>query len=421
MSAHRQKNQIKMNTATYEIRRPETFAKMFAFLQRKATRLGLPVPSYKVTGQRLEKDAPIYQIEGSQKVRIGQEDLVLTTIEVSGLQSISFNGWSLAASVEPTAKGNLLWTVPGVTVPARFEHTGCACEHCKVDRDRKRLYVVTHEGGESKQVGSTCLADFLGGNSADALAAKFGFYGEILRELKEYCDGESGGWGGNKGYDLSTVIARAYDLEQEHGWTGSVKAREEMTLSIKDRVLNWSKDTPCRIPTAAAYERADIAIEHFRNLSPDGQDDFCRNARLIASAGFASFKSMGLAAALSHCYDIHLSRLERAKVAANLAETSQHFGTLKERVKGLTGKVLKVLTFPGDFGVTIKILMVTPEGNSMVSTGLYPLEKSDDPQSARLPVIGETVRFTATIVEHGEYNGVKQTKVNRPKDAVLVP
>jgi hypothetical protein len=55
---------------------------------------------------------------------------------------------------------NLLSAVPGNDI-SEYEHWDCSCEHCGINRQRKRLFVVQNQK-ERKVVGVSCLKDFVG-------------------------------------------------------------------------------------------------------------------------------------------------------------------------------------------------------------------------------------------------------------------
>ena len=85
------------------------------------------------------------------------------------------------------------------------------------------------------------------------------------------------------------------------------------------------------------------------------------------------------------------------------ALTKVHVGTVGER-RDFNLKVNFTTEFEGTFGYVYIHVMEDAEGNVVVYKG-----------SNRLASKGEQIKFKATIKEHGERDGVKQTIVNRPK------
>lgn len=82
-------------------------------------------------------------------------------IEVSG-DTPKHNGWEFLATIVHTDEGNIFRSVPGYIVPLDFRDKLPMCDHCHTNRQRRDTYVVRHVvDGTVKQVGSTCLQDFL--------------------------------------------------------------------------------------------------------------------------------------------------------------------------------------------------------------------------------------------------------------------
>lgn len=77
---------------------------------------------------------------------------------------------------------NLLSAVPGNNI-SEYEHWDCSCEHCGINRQRKRLFVVQNQT-ERKVVGVSCLKDFVGHDVKKTLS----FYSYLL-ELQDAIGG----------------------------------------------------------------------------------------------------------------------------------------------------------------------------------------------------------------------------------------
>lgn len=393
----------------FAIRRLESFEFLFKRLVRKAVKLGLAAPTFRVIGERAES-ATVYEVCEGQKTEVGTEMVIVNDIEIDGLDPVKLAGWQFRARLE-TVKGsdNLVFGLPGVEIPASFSKSGCKCEHCNVNRYRVNTYVVQHsESGEWKQVGSTCLQDFMGGDSAAAIVALFEFYGDIIHDLDALSRAEQFGWqGGNAAHGLADVIAKSLAVQREHGWVSKSKAWDCPNLTSTAVRVKTGKKGEC-VTTPADYTKAEEIISFFASIAEadiEPADSLTRNARIICNAGFCSDKSFGLACALPVCYSVALSKVGREERKALQRERSQHFGTVKARVKGITGTVVSVFSYDTDYGRQTKTILEDKTGNVMVAKELgnanYVAER------------GSIVRFTATIKEHTVYDGVKQTVLLR--------
>jgi hypothetical protein len=104
-------------------------------------------------------------------------------LEVEGVIP-SENGWSFIATVVHTDDGNIVRCVPGYEVPAEYRDRPTWCDHCKTNRVRRDTYIVRHEDGRIMQVGSSCLAEFIGTKNPNGLTKA----SEHLLNAFDMCD-----------------------------------------------------------------------------------------------------------------------------------------------------------------------------------------------------------------------------------------
>lgn len=394
----------------YSIRSIQSFEAVFKKLARKAVKLGLQQPSFKVIGERTET-AKIYEIvEGETRSTGETEEVIVHDIEITGLEPVRLDGWNFVATIESVQdKENLIYAFPGIEVPQRFATSGCICEHCNIRRARINTYVVRHsETNEYKQVGKTCLQDFIGHQSAEGLARQFEFWGEITRDLDALYRGEQEGWEGgkNRAHSLRTIAAKALAYSEEKGWVSGSKAYEGGGTSTADIVRRQGKDIK---ETDEHYAKIEIAVSYFASLPQEqrSQPGLNNNLAIICNAGYCSDKSFGLGCALWACYKGALARQEAIENDERRRLNSKHFGTQGERIKDIKAKVIRIYGYEGDYGYVTKTIVETSDGNVAVAGALY--DKVNQIEAEE----GDEVTFTATVKEHGEFRGTKQTKLLR--------
>jgi hypothetical protein len=115
----------------------------------------------------------------------------------------------------------------------------------------------------------------------------------------------------------------------------------------------------------------------------------------------------GQEVAVRKCLDTDAARkaerdAQRAEAKAAEAATSTHIGTVGKR-EVFTLAVRNVMTFDGTYGTTFIHILHDAAGNLVVYKG-----------TKRLAQKGETVTVKATVKDHGEREGVKQTILARP-------
>lgn len=121
-------------------------------LNRKAAKLGCDP----ITATQSEPYMKAHEINSEMIV-----DNVIDVI-ING-EPIKLNGWRFIGRVEavPNSAENLIFAVQGEQTPEQYR-TGSPykCEHCGQNRVRKATWVVGHDDGSYKQVGSSCMDDF---------------------------------------------------------------------------------------------------------------------------------------------------------------------------------------------------------------------------------------------------------------------
>lgn len=93
------------------------------------------------------------------------------------------NGWEFLATIVHTDEGNIIRSVPGYIAPVDIRDKASLCEHCNTNRVRRDTYIVRHTDGTVKQVGSTCLQDFL-----NTIPGRLTKAAELLFNAYDICD-----------------------------------------------------------------------------------------------------------------------------------------------------------------------------------------------------------------------------------------
>lgn len=153
----------------------------FAKLAKRAARIGCPVPTLTIdpTPRDVVQSVPLAPGTG----RVYRSWPVTVTGEAPRYQ-----GWRFVAALQHVtqddgAEATVLRVLDSDTpIPAHYREASQVCDHCKAHRRRHATYLVAHDTGAFKQVGSTCIRDFLGHDSPDSLAAA----AELLADAFEH-------------------------------------------------------------------------------------------------------------------------------------------------------------------------------------------------------------------------------------------
>ena len=141
---------------------------------------------------------------------------------------LKFDGWTFCASVTDIgADQNLLSVAEGVELPDRFRNTDHnKCEHCNKSRNRKETFIVGNESGEFKQVGRSCLKDFLGHHIDGKISALTEWFHVISQiEEQEVDDEWAAGYKANQWvWDLDNYLRAVIQVSQHFGFCSKTAA-----------------------------------------------------------------------------------------------------------------------------------------------------------------------------------------------------
>jgi hypothetical protein len=230
-----------ITSSTYEI--PEIklhgAKKNLDRIVRRAAKIGVEACSYSV-GETFEIPFERFADEGgfrsrrfsgtSEELKTLEDGGKITycrfvEITVSGPKPI-LKGWEFAATLQHLSDDqgqaiNILRVSPdfGGKLPERFKHsTAGSCDHCHQIRNRRDTYVVHHkDSGDWKQIGSSCLKDFTGGNDPRQMLAALEFFLDAEKVLSENFDEESGG-SNRVCWSLREFLATTAAVIRENGW-----------------------------------------------------------------------------------------------------------------------------------------------------------------------------------------------------------
>jgi len=346
-------------------------------------------------------------------------DEVYVMVEMVGT-SPKIGGWTFAASLQHEDGGTIVRVVPGVLEEGRlssYRDAPSECEHCNWKRRRNDTYLLLSDAGEVKQVGSTCLEDFLGGKSIDQVAA----YAELLAAVGAACE-VAGGGRGEITASLGEFLVYVACAIREGGWVSRARARESFPPTEPTSDAAWSrglfpsddlkKHCPELVlrPTDADRVRASEALSWATaelEAKGDGVTDYEHNLRVVVRGGYVSSRMAGIAASLLPMVERELGRRAEREVESRRRAASEYVGEVKMR-RVFELRVLWVVDLEGEFGVTHLHVMVDGDGNYFKwSTGTRSLD------------VGRTYRLRATVKKHEEYRGTKQTVIARCVEEVL--
>jgi hypothetical protein len=384
--------------------RVEEFLKKIATFNRKAVKLALPEVKVVKIGSELKemKFKPVEGPEETYYIEISEYDLQGDIPRVGG--------WGIHSKVEPAsdADGNFVYTNRGFEKVESLRTTKLVCEHCNKARARSCVYLLQNKDtGEQKLVGKSCLKDFLPElnivevlgylESLEKLAAPYNHYDEE----GEYVEGSNlprAAWL----YPVDMLVAESLVLIRRDGYVSKKAAYESgdtlvQTASLlantgRNRHKLYSEEE-----IAAVFKNEDVknCIDWIKNQSESS--DFFYNLQLAISQRGAPWKMFGFVAAGVQMY---LKSLEKAAEAA--VKTNEWVGTVGKREVFHGLKIVRCTATEGHYGTTYVTGLEDEAGRTFIWFA-----------SNKVGEVGEVLDLKATVKDHGEYKGTKQTVITR--------
>ena len=359
---------------------------------------------------RLAKKADAYGIqfsystsaEHSQLVRVLAVDPVTQTqaevsrhtvaavnfeVECDGL--IRANGWTVRAKVEHGDKGNIVTVFGGYKANPAWYTAAPNCDHCQTNRYRGVTFFVEHEDGSVRQVGRTCLKEYTG--ISPATAAMWAEVQDLVDRGVDCTREEWDAWHPAPMYEVLGILAHAADEVREFGYR-----RSSEPDSTRDRVLGrvLSGEQPSEAGLAEARE----VMDWLTAMEPDDASDLERNCITLALSGYAKRNHIGM---LAYMPVGHRRKIERQAQQEAAVARSEYVGEVGQRITLKAATVALLSSWDGYYGTTWLYKIVDESGNVFIWKASQPFSAEE----------GATIR--ATVKDHNERDGVKQTIVIR--------
>jgi hypothetical protein len=386
-------------------------------LNKRAEKLGLELTAIKIVGTKIryiwientfgEHSQPV--VCSSDMPSNDSWPVEYTLIEVTETAQIKIKGWEFQAVIDFRAEQNMVYPIrDDITVPEKYRTQQC-CEHCNINRRRVRTFVLRHENGDYKCVGSGCLIDFVGHAEAEKIAQMLAE--KYILDMQKELNGDVEDFtrernGDHQLFSVVELISRSILIIKEYGEYVSYGAAQERHVSSTSEVL---RQHVVNYKAPENNTEAEKLIEWFNAKFPtttENTNSYVNNLRAAIVNKFVPKKDMGLLAS----FPAFAAKEQEKEKRALLPVSNKFFGNVGERIV-VTGTVTGLISFTapsfyGKNGVATKFIwkIVDAQGNLFVwFTELGNVDK------------GSVVVLKGTIKEHKTYNGECQTVLTRCK------
>jgi hypothetical protein len=380
-------------------------------LNRRAAKLGVAPVGYKVFHRYLLKISVVDPLD--PELRHTEIHELLHVIPTGSAPKLA--GWTFAATVQHEDAGNVLRKVATFqgTLPLQYRQTTPdQCDHCKQLRKRNDTYILQHDDGRWMQVGRTCLRDFLGHASPEAVAAWASMLG-CIESVFGFPDADVyDGLGGRAVYHMPLdVLTIGRALTRETGYVSKRKAEERMIPSTAS--LLWGVLHPYNSSAREEAEKvrdsitandklyATAALDWAQGIPDTTTEEYLWNLRVVSHMSAIPQRSLGMCVSILSAYSRALSEKTERQTSNR---KSEHFGTVGKREE-FTLELERVTDCNSQFGPAWLCSFLDSEGRSAKWFA------SNQPSM----FVGSRYKVKASVKAHTEYKGWAQTSLTRLK------
>jgi hypothetical protein len=303
-------------------------------------------------------------------------------------------GWRIAAIVRHRGADAELRPVPGApAVPLSSAHWRVAsCNHCRVARNRKETFLLLREGDRTvRQVGSSCLRDFLGGHDPERLCRQ----AEYLLLADAELSGAAGGAGVEPGatLELEAFLAHAAGVVRRSGWTSRAVATDQAPSSADQAEASLERNAPLE-PADRRLARGTLAwARELLPLKPN-PSGFERDLVAVVGESWITRRERGLI-----CAAVMIRRRELARARSR----SRHQGCVGDELE-VVGLVEHVFARPSSrWGHVHHAVLRDLDGNRYRCWSSRPLPIEED----------RAYRVSGRVTAHDEHRGERETVLTR--------
>jgi len=352
------------------------------------------------------------------KGTVAEHKVPMNYIVVEAEGKAVINNWQFVCEINHTEHGNIFRGVSGIEVPERYYNTNTVCEHCNTKRRRKNTYLVQNiVTGEFKQVGKSCLKDYTNGMDAELIAKMLDMVDEIIEgeqpntfeRYEPMCKTISA-------LETAVEVIRVFGYEKKNTY-GEIYSTANRThiaieyfvyggIRYKDKFIEETikklENENFNIEAEEVKETAQKALEWMQNV--EATNNYLHNAQTVAKGEYTRFKDLGILVSIIPCYYKHIQReTEYAKEQKERAEQrakSNHIGEVGERIT-VDVKDFEVITGWETIYGYVRVYKITDTNDNVLTWKTTTILDRKD------------IVLTATVKEHKEYKGEKQTEVTK--------
>ena len=345
---------------------------------------------------------PVYTVDEVTQTKYKVNEMYVECVEFElSFPEYKVGDYRVGAIVERTESDeNLVYTVDETVDFKDYMTATIRCDHCGTNHFRRQAVVlVNNNDGTHMMVGKGCLKDYMGINIHNFAHYLYGI-SEYLEDAKlEIHDNEMHLY--KQVIDTELYLAYCIQRTVKFGYKQETPKADAMMDYHKSRELDPKY-------TQVAKEM----VEFFNNY--ETRDPFENNVRLYVTGKTPITGENGLIAYAYTLYKKIQERLAKEAARREQKEKSGFVGNVGEKIT-IVGKMIVVTGYETQWGYTTIYKIVDENGNTFIWKTSTFAQVIDNNGYCTPAVELDKVKITGKIKDHNEYNGEKQTVLERCK------
>lgn len=347
-------------------------------------------------------DVPYYTVDELTQTKYKVGDIRVECVEfVLSFPEYKVGDYRVGAIVERTESDeNLVYTVDETVDFKDYMTATIRCDHCGTNHFRRQAVVlVNNNDGTHMMVGKGCLKDYMGINIHNFTHYLYGI-SEYLEDAEmEIHDNEMHLY--KQVVDTELYLAYCIQRTVKFGYKKETTKADAMMDYHKSRELDPKY-------TQVAKEM----IEFFNNYSTN--DTFENNVRLYVTGKTPITGENGLIAYAYTLYTRIQERLAKEAARREQKEKSGYVGEVGQKIT-FVGKMSIIHSYQTEWGWTTIYKITDTDDNVFIWKTSTTAEIVDENGHCTFATEFDQIQITGKIKAHNEYNGEKQTVLERCK------
>ena len=345
---------------------------------------------------------PVYAIDEVTQTKYKVNEMPVECVEFElDFDMYKVGNYHVGAVVECTeGDENLVYTVDETVDFKDYMTATIRCDHCGTNHFRRQAVVlVNNNDGTHTMVGKGCLKDYMGINIHNFAHYLYGI-SEYLEDAElEIHDNEMHLYK----QVIDTELYLAYCIQR------TVKFGYKKETTKADAMMDYHKS---RELDPKYTQVAKEMIEFFSNYKTD--DTFENNVRLYVTGKTPITCENGL---IAYAYTLYTRIQERLTEEAARREQKEKSGYVGEVGQKITfvGKMSIIHSYQTEWGWTTIYKIVDTNDNVFIWKTSVTAEIVDEKGHCTFATEFDQIQITGKIKAHNEYNGEKQTVLERCK------